>query len=83
MTDPNPNLPFTLEGIFPNQAWKVVDVEDPGRIGVVLQLREDHAGHAAVVLVGDTVIASLTKEGDLRIAGKIITADGLVYTPGE
>jgi hypothetical protein len=81
MTDPN--FPYTIEGLDPDRAWKVVDVEDPGRIGVLLQLREDHAGHAVIVLVGNTVVASLSKEGDLRIAGKIITANGLVYQPAD
>jgi hypothetical protein len=73
----DPNFPYTIEGLDPDRAWKVVDVEDPGRIGVLLQLREDHAGHAAIVLAGDTVIASLRTNGDLRIAGGLRAADGV------
>ena len=57
------------------------DVEDSNRIGVLLQLPQDHANAAALVMVGDTLIATLQPNGDLRIAGRIITSDGQIYEP--
>ncbi len=76
------NSKYTVEGVVDQwQPWQIIRSENPNRITVSIEAPADQASAVLLITKGAETLLSLDREGTLRVR-KIVSDDGLLYTPG-